>query len=442
MTPAARVQAAIEILERIETGQRPADQIVASELRARRYVGSKDRRAITDLVYALLRHRARLDWALAEKDGAAAALPAERPRRRMLAWLAAGPEEPQPESLPECLFDGSRYGPPPLSEAERALAAALRGGALDGPEVPAAVRAELPPWLHEILAGDLGPDAEAELAALNREAPLDLRVNSLKADRERARAALAEAGIAAEPTAWSPLGLRLAERRTLPATAAYRDGLIEVQDEASQIAALLVEAGPGLAVADLCAGAGGKSLALAAAMADRGRLVALDRDRARLERARPRLARAGVTCCALQTLSDDDDPWLAAEAGAFDRVLVDAPCSGSGAWRRNPDARWRLTPEALASLEATQAALLDSAATLLRPGGRLVYATCSLIAAENGAQIEALLGRRPDLALLPYGPVWRRALGTAPPDDAEPLTLTPARHGTDGFFVALLERRA
>ena len=224
------------------------------------------------------------------------------------------------------------------------------------------------------------------------------------------------------------------------ATRAFRDGLVEVQDEASQLAALLVEARPEMAVADLCAGAGGKALALAAAMGNRGRLVALDSEAARLERARPRLARAGVTCHALQTLSGDDGPWLSAEAAGFDRVLVDAPCSGSGAWRRNPDARWRLTPEALAELLETQATLLDRAAALVRPGGRLIYATCSLLAEENGAQIESFLARATDFALKPYGEVWRAAIGSTPPDRAATLTLTPARHGTDGFFVAVLER--
>ena len=197
-----------------------------------------------------------------------------------------------------------------------------------------------------------------------------------------------------------------------------------------------------MVVADLCAGGGGKALALAACMADRGELIALDRDARRLERARPRLGRAGVANCELVALSGGDDAWLSAHARAFDRVLVDAPCSGSGAWRRNPDARWRFTPEALAELRETQAGLLDRAAALVRPGGRLVYATCSLIAEENGAQLEAFLARTADFTPRPYGPIWRAVIGSEPPGDTASLTLTPARHGTDGFFIAVLERSA
>ncbi len=437
MTPAARVQTAIEILERVESDARPADQVVTGMLRGRRYIGSKDRRAINALVYDTLRSKARLDWWLARAGAPPAEAPAARPRLRLLALQALGPDG-QPA---EALFDGSPYGPLPLSAEEAALAAALSGCGLDHPEQPPAVRAELPDWLHARFEAALGAACESELAALRREAPLDLRVNTLKATRAEAVEALRAESIDAVATPWSPVGLRLSGRRALPATRAFRDGLVEVQDEASQLAALLVEAEPGMAVADLCAGAGGKTLALAAAMAGRGRLVALDRDPERLARAAPRLARAGVTCVEQRVLSDGADAWLAAEAGAFDRVLVDAPCSGAGAWRRNPDARWRLTEAACDAMTTLQAEILQSAAGLVRPGGRLIYATCSLLAEENERQVEAFLAAQPDFALLPYGPIWQDRLGQAPPDAAPSLTLTPARHGTDGFFVAILERR-
>src|SRR5690606_19924675 len=273
----------------------------------------------------------------------------------------------------------------------------------------------------------------------NRPAPVDLRVNTLKATREEARAALAEAGVEAEPTPLSPLGLRLAGRGALPALAAFPHGLVEVHDEGTRIDALRVGARPGESVADYCAGAGGKTLALAAAMANRGRLVAGDISDWRLRGLGPRLARAGVTMvetaagAALDTLPD----------AAFDRVLVDAPCSGSGTWRRNPEARWRLTSAAVDDAVARQRAILEAAARLVKPGGRLLYATCSVLAAENDRQLEWFLAGHDAFAALQADAAWRDAIGGAPPAGATGswLHLAPARHGTDGFFAAPLERR-
>lgn len=438
MTPAARVQTAIEILERIETSERPADQVVAANLRGRRYIGSKDRRAITGLVYDVIRRQARLDWWLGRVGAPEVMAPAERPRLRVIAQLALD----EGGTTIESLFDGSQYGPPTLSEEEASVASALGGQSLDHAEQPDAVRAEMPAWLLAQFEASLGDQAWRELDALRGEAPLDLRVNSLKADRDGASAALEAEGIAANPTLLSPLGLRLSGRHNLPATPCYREGLVEVQDEASQLAALLVEARPGMAVADFCAGAGGKTLALAATMANEGRLLALDRDGERLGRARPRLSRAGAACVESHALTGPDDPLLAREAASFDRVLVDAPCTGSGAWRRNPDARWRLTEASFESLQALQAEILQAAAGLVRPGGRLIYATCSLFQAENAAPVEAFLEARSDFVLLPYGAVWESVMGGPPPDDEATLTLTPAGRGTDGFYVAILECRS
>ena len=219
---------------------------------------------------------------------------------------------------------------------------------------------------------------------------------------------------------------------------------MEVQDEGSQLLALLADARPGLAVCDLCAGAGGKTLALGAAMGGQGRLVAADVDPGRLAAARPRLRRAGLSGVELQRLEGAGDPWLAAQAGGFDRVLVDAPCSGTGTWRRSPDARWRLDPQRLEALQTTQDELLRTAAALVAPGGRLVYATCSLLPAENEERVAAFLARQPGFAPLPVEAVWAEALGTAGPPEAAchagGLRLTPARHGTDGFCLAILER--
>jgi 16S rRNA (cytosine967-C5)-methyltransferase len=267
-----------------------------------------------------------------------------------------------------------------------------------------------------------------------------LRVNLLKADRKTARHALAAEGVATEPTPLSPVGLRLDKRAPLSGLAAFRDGLFDVQDEGSQIAALMAGARPGMRVVDFCAGAGGKTLALAAGMANRGKLVACDVSADRLERAGRRLRRAGVGNVERRALSSEHDKWVRRHAGGFDRVVVDAPCLGTGTWRRNPDAKWRSQPNDLSELIERQQQILRSAARLVRPGGRLVYVTCSLLREEDEAQAEAFLAAEPGFALMPASSVWRETIGGVSPGGDRYLFLTPARHGTDGFFVAVFER--
>jgi len=440
MTPAARVAAAIEVLGQIAAMPQPAERTVGDYMRSRRYIGAKDRRAVSDLVYAVLRARARLDWWLA-RAGLAGGAGLDNARRATLAALVLGEGRSAAEIAALC--DGGRYHPAPLGAEERVMLDRLAGARLDDAAQPAAVRGEVPEWLYPDLAAALGADCAAELAALLSAAPVDLRVNSGKGDRATALVALAEEGIAAAPTPLSPLGLRVAGRPNIGATRAYRDGLVELQDEGSQIVALLTDARPGMAVADVCAGAGGKTLALAAAMTGTGRLVALDVAQARLDRAAARLRRADAGFVEHRGLADT--AWLAAHAGGFDRVLVDAPCSGSGAWRRQPDARWRLTPGDLAHYMQSQREILDTGAELVCQGGRLVYATCSLLTAENEGQIDAFLARRADFAVLPATAVWAATLvplgAPAAPFAGPYLVLTPARHGTDGFFAAVLERR-
>ena len=435
MTPAARIAAVIEVLDRVAAGAAPADKVASAYLRARRYIGAKDRRAIGQRVFTLLRAQARLGWWCAR-----AGLTAEA-RQRVLAGLLLIDGETLEAAA--ALFDGGRYHPPALEPAEEAAQAALSGQGLAHPEQLAWVRLECPDWLLPGFEAAFGAGAEAELLALQEEAPLDLRVNGLKGEREAARRSLAEAGIDGAPTPYSPLGLRVAGRRAVTATEAFRAGLVEVQDEGSQLLALLTDARPGMAVCDLCAGAGGKTLALGAAMRGQGRLVAADVDPARLGAAGPRLRRAGLSGVALRRLDGRGDPWLAAQAGGFDRVLVDAPCSGSGIWRRDPEARWRLTPERLEALQGIQDDLLRSAAALVAPGGRLAYATCSLLPEENEARLAAFLETARGFAPLPVEAVWSEVIGTTPPEGAGPagaLRLSPGRHGTDGFFLAIFER--
>lgn len=431
MTPEARLAAAIELLEGIEAEpRRPADALAAAFFRARRYMGGGDRRAVADLVWGVLRQRLRLAWWL----GARAS-----PRALVLAHLLLA-ERRAPGEVAR-LFAGGRHGARPLDPEERALAGALAGRPLLAPEMPEGPRLNIPDWALPGFAARFGPRLAEEAAALERPAPVDLRANTLKADRAAARAALARDGLAAEPTPLAPHGLRLRDRAPLAATAAYREGLVEVQDEGSQILAALVGARPGMRVADLCAGAAGKTLALAAAMGNRGRITACDVSAPRLAAAARRLRRAGVQNAETHLLTPGDR-WAKRRAGGFDRVLVDAPCTGTGTWRRNPDARGRTTGADLQELVTKQREILATSAQLVRPGGRLVYATCSLLPEEDEVQVERFLSEHPAFRLVPAAQAWREAgLPGAAPAPGLYLLLTPAAQGTDGFFAAVLERR-
>jgi 16S rRNA (cytosine967-C5)-methyltransferase len=407
MTPAARIASAIElvgaVLEPGGTGARPADAVANDFFRARRFIGSGDRRDISERVWRLLRCRRRLGWWLGDHA---------TPRLLVAASLLL--EGARYAAVAEA-FSGGRFAPAPLSRSEQAMLRRLEGHALEHPSMPSAVRLECPDWLFPRID-------PAELRASLEPAPLDLRVNLLKATREEARAALAAEGFEAAPTPLSPWGLRIEGRRQVTTGSAFRAGLVEIQDEGSQLVAALVDARPGMRVADLCAGAGGKTLALAMTMQNRGQLVACDISAARLDGAVRRIRRAGVHNVERHLL-EPGDKWIKRRARSFDRVLVDAPCTGTGTWRRNPDARLRLAEADLAELLPKQAVLLDQAASMVRTGGRLVYATCSLLAEENEDQVTAFLSRHSGFA------------------QGDVLVLTPARNGTDGFFAAVLERR-
>jgi 16S rRNA (cytosine967-C5)-methyltransferase len=424
VTPAGQIAAAIELLAAIDaTPARPADGTANDYFRARRFIGSSDRRAISDRVWRIFRTHRRLAWWLADK-----------PTPRLLvaaSLLLDGGALADVEST----FTGGRFAPVPLAPSEQLTLRRLQGRTLDHASMSDAVRLEMPDWVLPLLSERLDT---AELAALLQPAPLDLRVNLLKTTREAASAALAAEGLEATPTPLSPWGLRIEGRRQVTTGPAFRAGLVEIQDEGSQLVAALTGARPGLRVADLCAGAGGKTLALAMMMQNRGQLVACDVSVARLDAAVRRLRRAGVHNVE-RHLIEAGDKWAKRRAGTFDRVLVDAPCTGTGTWRRNPDARLRLMEADLAELLPKQAAILDQAATLVRSGGRLVYATCSLLSEENEDQVTAFLTRHPGFALVPLARAWP---GGAPPNAGDFLALTPARHGTDGFFAAVIERRA
>ncbi|RDD62482.1 RsmB/NOP family class I SAM-dependent RNA methyltransferase [Ferruginivarius sediminum] len=446
MTPAARIEAAIDLLGQVVALDRPAEQVVGDYVRARRFMGSKDRRAVTDLVFRILRARARLEWWAAIAGGAsreaaerAAAAGAAGPRPLVLAALVLFGDNSVEELARLC--DGRQYHPQSLEPGERAMLEALAGAEPSDQRQPPWVRLEVPAWLLSEFESVFGEDVERELTALNAEAPVDLRVNRLLADdRDSVAAMLREDGIECEPTPLSPIGLRVKGRRPVTASQAFRQGLVEVQDEGSQLLALLVGARPDMSVCDLCAGAGGKTLALAGEMVDHGRLVALDTEGDRLGRAGPRLRRAGARNVERRLLTGEGDPWLREQAGGFDRVLVDAPCSGVGTWRRQPNARWRLSEDELQHYVAVQARILDDAAGLVRPGGRLIYATCSLLARENRERVWEFLSRHGIFESVAIEEVWGETVGGSCPGSGSDLTLSPARHGTDGFYVAVLQR--
>ncbi len=433
MTPGARLSAAIEVLAEIEAQRRPAADALKAWGLARRFAGSGDRAAIAGLVYDVMRRKA----------SAACLMGADGPRALALGMLRL--ERKLDVDAIARLFDGSGHSPAPLEANERA---ALEGGTLAG--APPWVAGDYPEWLDAHLARVFGAERAAEGAALASRAPLDLRVNALKAERERVAGTLAHLG--AEPTRWSAQGLRIrldpqAKNPAVHAEPAFIKGLVEVQDEGSQLAALLVDARPGQHVVDLCAGAGGKTLALAAIMKNQGQIYATDSDKRRLAPIHERVARAGARNVQILTPKGVGDV-LADLAGRADRVLIDAPCTGIGAWRRNPDAKWRMRPGALDIRVQEQAALIDRAVGLIKPGGRIVYVTCSLLDEENGDQVRGFLARHPDFIAMTGAEVTRplgeRALvfQHAALMTGEGLLMTPRRTETDGFFVSVLMRRA
>jgi 16S rRNA (cytosine967-C5)-methyltransferase len=381
-------------------------------------LGQADRAWIAETVYAVLRHRRSL--------GAAAQ--SDLPRDLALAAQV------------RVLGLSTRRLEAVLKSRDAVLLEQMRG--VDASAWPVAVRLDLPDWIWQRLVESFGGEAAAALArALAQPAPLTLRVNSLKATREAVLARLAADGIAAQATALSPWGVRLAGKPALARHPLFLGGEIEVQDEGSQLLAELVAPRRGEMVADFCAGAGGKTLALGALMRSTGRLYAFDVAAKRLERMRPRLARSGLSNVYPVRIDSETDPRVGRLKGKLDRVLVDAPCSGLGTLRRNPEIKWRLQPAEIGELAAKQARILAAAARLVKPGGRLVYATCSLLPEENQAVVAAFLAAHRDFAQA-AAPALLAARGVAAGGAGPALDLRPDRDGTDGFYAAALERAA
>ncbi len=433
MTPGARLAAAIEILTDIGARRRPAPDTLKDWGLSHRFAGSGDRAGIAGLVYDALRRRASSAYLMGE----------DTPRATLLGMLVR--ERGLDIEAVARLADGGGYAPPPLTEAERSRLAAA-----DLKDAPPHVLGDYPEWLDPHLARVFGDERAEEGAALSSRAPLDLRANTLKATRDEAAKSLAD--LAPEPTRWSPTGLRIklradAKNPAVHAEFAYLKGLVEIQDEGSQLAALLAGAKPGEQVLDLCAGGGGKTLALAALMENKGQLYATDDDKRRLAPIHDRLDRSGARNVQVRTPKSVGNE-LADLEGKIDLVLIDAPCTGIGAWRRNPDAKWRVRPGALEVRVKEQGETLERAVPLVRPGGRIAYVTCSVLDEENGAQIRNFIGRHPDFSVEKPAEV-ANALGEraymfskAALVTDEGLLMTPRRTDTDGFFVSLLRRSA
>ena len=404
MQSGARYQAVLELLEEIFKDERPADGIIGDYLRARKYIGAKDRRFISETVWHIIRNRMKLTFDAESSE----------PRKILLIYAK--------DRLTE-VFDGSKYGIAPLSAEEEKWLEIPR----ETP-YPDYVEAECPQWLFVKLKN------VALCKALNVPAPADFRVHGH--ERGEVLRRLENEGIGMVPTVYSPYGLRSGERLNLNNCAAYQDGWLEVQDEASQLAAVLCDVKPGQKIVDYCCGAGGKSLALSHILQNKGHILAHDVSLKRLEAIKPRLERLGVKNIELTDIVADSDK-------DFDRFVLDVPCSGTGTWRRSPDGKFRLTPEKLAGLKHTQEKLLETAASKVKAGGRIIYITCSLLPEEDEEQIDRFLLRHPEFQSVDLRRLWESLLSLPYPHRSEKyLKMSPLSTGSDGFFVSVLEKNS
>ena len=423
MHPKALLDECSALIEQVFKFDHPTDAVVARHFRENRSLGPRERATLSDTVYAILRERLKFEWLARSGTGS---------KWRRLAILG---------------FPGDRdFLKSALTEVEKTWWDHCL--AVKDADLMAQHRHNLPDWLATALGEQVGDEFDALVASLNQPAPLDLRVNVLKKKREAVLAELRQAGLACESTPYSPLGIRLQGKPSLAKLPAFVQGDVEVQDEGSQLLALLLDAKRGEMVVDFCAGAGGKTLAIGAAMRNSGRLYAFDTSGHRLEAIKPRLARSGLSNVHPVAIAHERDERIKRLAGKIDRVLVDAPCSGLGTLRRNPDLKWRQSAKAVQELVAKQTAILDSAARLLKPGGRLVYATCSILPQENEAIAEAFSAAHPDFIPLDAGEALAQlkvaqaaSLCSGGETGSAYLRLWPHRHQTDGFFAAVWTRK-
>lgn len=436
MTPAARIQASIELWDKIQAAHVPMDKICGDYFRTRRFIGSKDRANVAERVYTMMRAYARLGWWCAHLK-----LPDDaRTRAALCVMLIEGIKFDDLTTL----FNGRKYHPDDLSPAEVKALKPVQNSKIDHEDMDDATRHECPEFAFERLQNLYGDGFADEMQAMIPPATLDVRVNTIKTDREQIKSSLSGQDVESDFCPYSPVGLRLKTKAFLSKTKAFTKGLIEIQDEGSQLLALICGAKPGMQVMDYCAGGGGKTLALAAAMNGKGRIVGMDLHGKRLAKSKPRLTRADVHNVELRPLDDDKHKkWFRRQKKNFDIVLVDAPCSSSGTWRRNPDLRWNMYGPTHAAIQEVQQEILEKVKGAVKHGGRLVYATCSLFREENEDQVDTFLKNNPDFKRVPVEQAWNDAgLETPCPVSGDYLRLSPKNHGTDGFFAATLERIA
>jgi 16S rRNA (cytosine967-C5)-methyltransferase len=425
MLAGARAQAVIELIDLWEDEGAPADALMSNYCRDRKYIGSKDRQFIGECFFNILRHRGQIE-AILNRTGSPVT-----PDFQVYTYLLRFENWKLPNLVESCK---GQYAPKPLSKLDIGKlekVAAFGASVLSFPE-----QYSIPEFLYATLQKVFGNSLEAEIKAMNQHAPLDLRVNTLKTDRKTMLGILKSAGFEVAPTPYSPWGIRLQGRPNIMGTSFYREGFVEVQDEGSQLVALACDAKPGMTVLDYCAGAGGKTLGLAATMENKGRLIASDIMAHRLQRSQQRLRRAGIHNTTVIAM-DDQPKWVKRHQKFFDRVLVDVPCTGSGTWRRNPDSKWKISQDMLDNVCQEQQQILDTVAPLVKPGGWLIYATCSILPEENEQQIEQFLATHPDYTLIPIANILGNMVQS---NSTHFLKLTPFQNETDGFFTAVLQK--
>ena len=439
MHPNALLQACAELVRLTLPLEHPADAVVSRFFKDHRNLGPRERAALAETTYTVLRKKLLFEHLAPSGSG---------PRERRLAILgfAHWQDEEARRTQPQAQRGARDFLKAALNEREKQWLDAC--DAVDPSELLERHRHNLPEWLAEPLKAQLGADFWPLVESLSASAPLDLRVNAFKEKREAVQKELAQAAIKTVATPYSPWGLRVQGKPALTKLPAFVRGAIEVQDEGSQLLALLLDAKRGEMVVDFCAGAGGKTLAIGATMRSTGRLYAFDVSAHRLDALKPRMARSGLSNVHPAAIAHERDERVKRLAGKIDRVLVDAPCSGLGTLRRNPDLKWRQSPQAVQELVAKQQAILASAARLVKPGGRLVYATCSVLPEENEAIAEAFAAAHPDFVWLDAGPLLTQlkveganSLCSGGDSGTRYLRLWPHRHQTDGFFAAVWQRK-
>ena len=433
----AYIQTLIELFEDLEKTTKPADSFLSAEFRSKRYIGSKDRKVIANRFYRILRCEARLSWWAKKMNFQ------PRPRIKIIFDEIFHENHKTPDEVIE-LFNGERFGPEKMKGSEREIVHRMMGQSINHEEMDEKTRFECPDWaygrLKEIF--ETSENFAKEMDEMLEPAELHLRVNVLKGDVDAAQSALAKEGIKSVKGELSPISLIVDGRPALGGSKAFQDGLVEIQDSGSQLIALLTGVKPGDRVSDFCSGAGGKALAMGAQMDNKGSLIASDVLAGKLRRAKTRFKRAGLDNIETRPLSSERDKWVKRAKGTFDVVLTDAPCSGTGTWKRNPDMRWRFLGPNMKELTDLQASILESASRLVKAGGQLIYATCSLLPEENQDQIHKFLEKNTEFELVPVSEIWESRVGTPNPGFTDMMDLTPAMSGTDGFFAAVMRRKS